>query len=114
VEFSGALTKLRLESVVGHDRGALPYLVNGKNKVTVVLDKGELPKGCSLLVTYCYQEAAAPNPAKRTRWDGNGITYGPTKTVTKEIASLPFSFEIDVGGNTPPKMLSLKRALRGK
>jgi hypothetical protein len=114
VEFSGALTKLRLESVVEHNRGALPYLVNGKNKVTVVLDKGQLPKDCCLLVTYCYQEATAPNPAKRTRWDGNGITYGPTKTVTKEITSLPLSFEIAVGGNTPPKMLSLERAVRGR
>jgi hypothetical protein len=113
-EFAGSLSKLRLEGVVEHNRGALPYLVNGKNQVTVGLDKGELPKGSRLVVTYVYQEATAPDPAKRKRWDGSGLTYAPAKTVTKEITSLPFTFEIEVGGNTPPKMLSLERAVRTK
>jgi len=112
VEFTGTLSKLRLEGMVEHNRGALPYLMIGKNKIAVVLDKGELPKGNVLVVTYSYQEATAP--AKRNRFDGNGLTYGPTKTVTKEITSLPFNFEIDVEGNTPPKMLSLERAVRSK
>jgi hypothetical protein len=65
-------------------------------------------------VTYSYQEATAPNPANRKRYDGQGLAYGETKTVRQEIASLPFSFEVQVGGNTPPKMISLERAIRAK
>jgi hypothetical protein len=66
------------------------------------------------VVSYAYQEATVANPEKRTRWDGTGVTYGPTRTVTREVTSVPMSFEIEVGGNTPPKMISLERAVRGK
>ena len=110
-EFAGALTKFRLEAVVEHNRGAQPYLVQGANKVTVSSDK--LPPGTMLTVSLTYQEATAPNPAKRTRWEGNGLAYGEPKTVTKEVTALPATFEINVGGNTPPKMVSLERAVRG-
>lgn len=110
-EFVGALSKLCVDAVVEHNRGALPHLVVGKNKITIAADS-DLPKGSVLSVTYSYQEATAP--AKRQRFDGKGVTYGTVQTVTKEIASLPCTFEIDVGGNTPPKMIALERAIRGK
>lgn len=113
-EFAGALKTLRVDALVEHNRGALPYLVNGRNRITVSADAAALPKDSVLAVTYAYQEATAPNPAKRTRWDGNGVTYGETKTVTREITSLPSSFEIEVGGNTPPKMLALERVVRAR
>ena len=48
------------------------------------------------------------------RYDGQGLKYGEVKTVTKEIASLPFTFDVQVGGNTPPKMISLERSLKAK
>jgi hypothetical protein len=111
-EFSGALTKFAVEAVVEHNRGAQPYLVNGKNAVTVSTSENKLPEGCVLSVTYAWQEATAP--ANRKQWNGGGVTYGETKTVTKEVAQLPFTFEIEAGGNEPPKMLYLERAVRGK
>ena len=111
-EFSGALTKFAVEGMLEHNRGAQPYLYNGKNAVTVATKDNKLPAGTVLKVTYAYQEATAPGD--RQRWDGKGVTYGETKTVAKEITSLPFTFEIDVGGNTPPKMLSIERAVVGK
>ncbi|MGE3805584.1 MAG: transglutaminase domain-containing protein [Gemmataceae bacterium] len=111
-DFTGKLEKLRVDAAVEHNRGSLPYLVVGKNKITVSTEKNELPRGASLVVTYTYQEATAP--AKRQRYDGNGVKYGEVKTVTKEITSLPYSFEIEVGGNTPPKMLALERKIAGK
>ena len=46
-----------------------------------------------------WQEATAPE--KRKRWDGQGVSYGETKT-----AKAPGT--LDVGGNTPPKMLYLE------
>src|SRR5262249_41752312 len=114
VEFPKTLAKLRLDAVVEHNRGALPYLLNGKNQITVALDKNELPKDAVLTVTYVYQEATAANPQKRQRFEGQGLTYGEPKTVTKEVTALPFTFDIEVGGNTPPKMVSLERSVRGK
>jgi hypothetical protein len=114
VEFPAGLTGLRVEAVVEHNRGALPYLVPGRNQVTVSLDQSELPKDCVLGVTYAYQEATVPDPQKRARFDGTGVTYGPVMQVTREITSAPFTFAIDVGGNLPPKMIALERSIRAK
>jgi hypothetical protein len=114
VEFPGALAKVRLDAVVEHNRGALPYLVPGKNVVTVSVGKGELLKKRVLTVTYVYQEATVPAPERRLRFDGRDITYGAIRRVTKEISSAPFSYVIGVGGNTPPKMISLERAVIAK
>jgi hypothetical protein len=114
VEFSGALTKARLTALVEHNRDAQPYLVPGKNLVTVSLDGNRLPSDQVLRVTYVYQEATAPSPEKRTRFDGQGLTYGPVRRVTKEVTSLPYTYAIDVGGNTPPRMISLERAVQAK
>jgi hypothetical protein len=32
--------------------------------------------------------------------------------VTKEVTTLPCTYTIDVGGTTPPRMLSITRTLR--
>jgi hypothetical protein len=98
--------------MVEHNRSALPALLNGKNVVTVATEKNELPQDRVLVVTYTYQEATAPE--KRKRYDGQGLSYGEVKTVTKEISTLPYSFDVQVGGNTPPKMISLERSLKSK
>jgi hypothetical protein len=113
-EFPGTLASFSLKAVVEHNRSAQPFLMNGKNVVTVAAEKNELPKDRILVVTYVYQEATTPNPGNRKRYDGQGLAYGETKTVRQEITSLPFSFEVQVGGNTPPKMISLERAIRAK
>jgi hypothetical protein len=111
-EFPGALAKLRFEAVVEHNRSAQPYLLPGKNQVTVT--PGALGPGKTLSVTYAYQEATVADPAKRTRFEGQGVSYGPTKTVSREAASGPVTFTLDVGGNTPPKMISLEMAVAAK
>jgi hypothetical protein len=111
-EFPGALAAIRVAALVEHNRSALPYLLPGKNVVTVSLDKNEMPKDSVLKVSYVYQEATAPRPDKRQSFDGRGIKYGEVKTVTKEFTALPATFAIDVGGNTPPRMISLERAVR--
>lgn len=112
VEFTGSLSEFHFTATVQHNRGALPYLTQGKNKVTVTLEDGKLREDQVLVVTYVYQEAFAPE--KRARYDGRNISYGTTKSVTKIITSVPYTFEIEVGGNTPPKMLSLERAVWSK
>jgi hypothetical protein len=106
------MSSFKLDAVVEHNRSAQPALLNGKNAVTVATEKNQLPKDSVLVVTYSYQEATAPE--KRNRYDGNGVKYGEVKTVSKEVTSLPYTFDISVGGNTPPKMISLERALRAK
>lgn len=113
-EFPGSLASFSLKAVVEHNRSALPFLRNGKNVVTVGAEKNELPKDRVLVVTYVYQEATAPDPEARKRYDGQGLAYGEMKTVQKEIGTLPFTFDLQVGGNTPPKMISLERAVRAK
>lgn len=112
VDFPAAITKISLDALVEHNRAALPHLVNGNNQVTVSLDEGGLPRGNKLIVTYAYREATSSNSAKRAKWDGQGLAYGPVVSVTKEITKVPFSFVIKVGGNTPPKMISLEKKVR--
>ncbi len=112
VEFAGTLSKFAVDAVVEHNRGASPFLYNGKNVITVRASDSKIPAGTVLSVTYAYQEATAP--AKRNQYNGQGVVYGETKTVTKEITALPFTFEIEAGGTTPPKMLYIERALKAK
>ena len=109
-EFGGALTKLKFDAVVEHNRSAQPFLLQGKNQVTV--SAGKLAKDAVLAVSYGYQEATAPDPAKRSRYEVQGVTYGAAKTATHEGPASPWT--IEVGGNTPPKMLFLEVAVRGK
>jgi len=111
-EINTALTKFAVEGMIEHNRSAQPYLVQGKNAITVATKDNALPAGVKLQVVYSYQEATAPET--RQRYDGKGVTYGEAKTMTKEIDKLPFTFEIEVGGNSPPKMLYIERSATGK
>ncbi len=113
-EFAGALSKLKIEATVEHNRSARPHLLHGSNAVTVSTADNKLPKDRVLSVTYAFQEATAPDPAKRSRWEGQGVAYGEARTLRQEAAALPFTCKIDVGGNTPPKMLSIEYAVAGK
>jgi hypothetical protein len=109
-EFAGALAKLRFEAVVEHNRSAQPYLLHGRNQITV--SPGRLAREAVLSVTYGYQEATAPDPAKRNRFEDQGVAYAAAKTATHEGAASPWT--VEVGGNTPPKMLYLEYVVRGK
>jgi hypothetical protein len=113
-EFAGALARLKVEAVVEHNRSARPHLLNGPNAVTVSTADNKLPKDRVLAVTYVFQEATAPDPTRRARWEGQGVAYGETKTLRQEVTALPFTYTIGVGGNTPPKMLALEVAVTGK
>ena len=110
-EFAGALKSLSLTALVEHNRGILPYLMPGTNKVTASTG-GNLPPGAVATVTFAWQEATAP--AKRPQWNGHGLTYSAEKFLTKELNSTPVTFDITAGGNTPPKMLYIERAVRSK
>jgi hypothetical protein len=108
-EFPGALARLKLEAIVEHNRSALPYVLNGKNTITAAADG--IAKGSALTLTVAYQEATAPDSSKRARWEGQGLSYGDARTVTHEA---PTTWTIDVGGNTPPKMLYLEYSVRAR
>lgn len=114
IDFSGTLSKVHFAALVEHNRSALPYLMPGKNRVTISTEGNVLPKDGQLSVTYVYQEASAQEPDRRTRFNGQALTYGEVKRFTEEVAALPYTFEIDVGGSTPPKMIELERAVRAK
>lgn len=104
-EFTGALASIRFEGVIEHNRSALPRLLPGRNEVTV---SGE----GSATVTYAWQEATAPE--NRKRWDGKGVAYSAEKTATRSPSRLPETFTVEVGGNTPPKMLWIEYAVAGR
>lgn len=108
-EFRGALAGVKLDGVVEHNRAVQPFLLHGKNQVTVATADNRLPPGTALVVTYEWQEATADG--KRSQWNGKGLSYGETKVVTKELTALPATFTIDVGGTTAPKMVAITRAL---
>ena len=113
-EFGGSLARFRFESTVEHNRSARPHLLTGSNGVTVrAKTKGRL-KDRKVTVTYAYREATAKNPASRKRWDGRGVSYGPEKKNERNVTSLPTSYTISVGGNTPPKMLYLEVSVSGR
>jgi hypothetical protein len=109
-EFSGSLSKFRLEAVVEHNRSSLPYLLPGKNQVAV--SATGLASGAALTVTYAYQEATVPDPARRTRFEDRDVAYSGAKTAVREVPAA--SWVVEVGGNTPPKMLYLEYAVRGQ
>ncbi len=110
-EFVGALEKFRVEALVEHNRGVQPYLVLGKNRVT---SSGDVSKQDAVAsVSFGWQEATAANP-KRQQWNGAGITYGPEQTAMHDLAGNSANFEIQVAGNTAPKMLFIERAVHAR
>lgn len=111
-EFTGTLARFTANAVVEHNRSAQPGLLPGRNVIAVAL--GKVLPNQSAKVTYTFQEATVADPEKRRRWDGQGITYGEIRTVQKEVAGSSSTFEIQVAGNTPPKMLAITREIVGK
>ncbi len=123
LSFKKALTSLRLEAIVQHNRCALPYLSPGRNKITIsVADPKPLGEN-RLAVTYAYHlgyryqtyEQLADMDAELAR--AHKARWSETPTVVRKIftaADLPAEFTIDVP--TPkdqqtvyPRMLLLRR-----
>jgi hypothetical protein len=100
------IKSLKVESLVQHNSRALPFLVNGENKITIkVKDPLALSKN-KLVVSYAYEEANAKS--NRSQFNGRDIEYSEEKVITKEIDKSPYEFTVNVGGNTPPKMKYIK------
>jgi hypothetical protein len=121
--FSRAVRSLRLEAVVQCNRGALPYLSPGRNRVAVsVADPHDLGDN-RLVVTYAYRtgfrnksyEELADEGAKVAR--AHGAMWSAAPTVVQKVFTakdLPATFDIDVPtprGKYPvyPRMLFLRR-----
>ena len=125
--FKTALASIRLEAVVQCNRGALPYLSPGKNRITVeVADPRELGDN-RLAVTYAYEvgsrSRSLDEPAESNAKVGQGhaATWsGKPTLVRKEFSArdLPASFDIEIP--TPsdqhpvyPRMLFIRREILG-
>ena len=109
-EFTGAMEKIRVEALVEHNRGVLPYLVAGKNRVAASC---EAKPGAIASISFGWQDATVANP-KRKQWNGTGITYGTAQTATRDLDGGALNFDLEAGGNTAPKMLFIERAVRAR
>ena len=123
LSFKKALTSLKLEAVVQHNRCALPYLSPGRNRITVsVADAKRLGRN-RLVVTYAYRqghryysyEQLADMDAEVAR--AHKTVWSETPTVVRKTfaaGDLPATFQIDAptpGDKHPvyPRMLFLRR-----
>jgi hypothetical protein len=125
LSFKKTLTSINLEAVVQCNRGALPYLSPGKNKITVsVADPRELGDN-QLVITYAYQTGSRSKSyedladagaevarAHHASWSSKPIVVQKVFTAK----DLPATFDIDIA--TPkdkypvyPRMLFLRREI---
>jgi len=123
LSFKEALRAVRIEAVVQCNRGALPYLSPGKNRVTVsVADPADLGEN-RLAVTYAYRPGARDRSYEDLADAGaevaraHGATWAERPTVVRKeftARDLPATFDVDVP--TPadrypvyPRMLFVRR-----
>jgi hypothetical protein len=123
VTFTAALAALRVETIVQCNRGALPYLSPGKNKVTVTAADAAALGGNRLAVTYAYCLGSRSKSYEKLCEEGAEIarahsaTWSKTPTVVQKVFAakdLPATFQVDVP--TPkdkfvvyPRMLFVRR-----
>ncbi len=107
-----SIKSIHLKSIIQHNRAVAPFLRHGSNKVRARCRNRAVLMRTPLVVAFGYQEATAPKG--RGRFDGRGVSYGPQKNVAKVIRRSPFEFTLNVGGNTPPKMVFFKREVVAK
>ena len=125
LSFSKELRSLELEAIVQCNRGALPYLSPGKNKITVrVADPKELGD-IRLVVTYAFAVGARSKSYEGLFDAGAEIarahhaSWSAKPTVVQKVFTakdLPATFDIDVPtpkGKHPvyPRMLFLRREI---
>jgi hypothetical protein len=87
-----ALERVETSTVFTHNMFAGPYLVPGRNKVTVTTDSAPQLKEHPLVVTYLFAD---------------GENWSEKRTVRKEVDSAPYEFEIEVKGPKHPRMISV-------
>ena len=123
--FRKALTALRLEATVQHNRAVAPYLSPGKNVVTVSAADAKQLGDNKLVVTYAYESGFRSKSfeeiAEREANVGQGLyaTWSPTPIVVQKAftaQNLPQKFTIDVPtpqGKYPvyPRMLFMRREI---
>lgn len=123
--FSKALTAVRLEATVQHNRSIAPYLSPGKNVVAVSAGEAKALGNNRLVVTYAYQTGFRSRSfeeiAEREANVGQGLyaTWSPTTTVVQKeftAQNLPSNLVIDVPtpkGKYPvyPRMLFMRREI---
>lgn len=121
--FKEALRSLRLEAVVQCNRGALPYLSPGKNRITVRLADAHDLGDNRLAITYAYRPGFRTKSYEQLADAGAELARahyaswsGPPIVVQKLFTArdLPATFDIDVPtpkGKYPvyPRMLLLRR-----
>ena len=121
--FAKELRAVVLEAVVQCNRGALPYLSPGKNKITVsVADAKELGDN-RLVVTYAYRTGSRSKSYEQLCDEGaelgraHNASWSESPTVVQKVFAakdLPATFEIDIPtpkGKYPvyPRMLFVRR-----
>ncbi len=125
ISFRAALTALKLEATVQHNRAAAPYLSPGRNKVTVTAEDGKALGDNRLVVTYAYETGYRSKSYEQiSEQDGTigqaiSATWTTTPTVVQKVFSakdLPATLTIDVPtpkGKYPvyPRMLFMRREI---
>ncbi len=125
LSFVQALTALRVEATVQHNRSIAPYLSPGRNVVTVSAADARQLGANRLVVTYAYQSGfrskSFEDIAEREANVGQGLyaSWSPEITVVQKeftAQSLPAQFTVDVPtpqGKYPvyPRMLFLRREI---
>ena len=86
------LDAVEVRAVFQHNMFARPYLVAGRNRVTVRAGKRELSKAGPLKVIYTWKQGRA------------------RRRHVREVAASPTTYTINVGGRDMPRMLSLELA----
>ena len=86
------LADLKIEGVFQHNMFARPYLVPGRNRITVHGCRDDLPEGRGLTVTWVWQEG-------RT-----------TRRHRRDVSALPASYVVETGGEATPRMVRLEIA----
>ena len=123
LSFKTPVSALRLEAIVECNRGALPYLSPGNNKVAVsVADPRELGDN-RLVVTYAYEPGFRTKSFEELANEGaelardHNTTWASRPTVVQKVFAakdLPATFDIDIPtpeGKYPiyPRMLLVRR-----
>jgi hypothetical protein len=123
LSFTKALTALRLEAIVQCNRGALPYLSPGRNRITVSIANPKELGDKRLVVTYAYRPGFRTKSYQELADAGaevaraHAASWSSRLTVVQKVfraGDLPATFTIDVPtprGKYPvyPRMLFLRR-----